>query len=113
MAIIKSMKNGKKGKQMKNARVLLDAMRAREIDEIKRLGEKVGYGNMMATASDLWRQSHEKQYGFSGGEHIVGPCKIGTVECGCKKPHKCDWCNGCGWLTKHVKNIKDATQKKN
>jgi len=38
-----------------------------EIKEIKELGEKIGYGNMMSIASALWRKSlKEKDYPISG-----------------------------------------------
>ena len=38
-----------------------------EIKEVKILGEKIGYGNMMGIASALWRKSlKEKDYPISG-----------------------------------------------
>jgi len=38
-----------------------------EIKEVKELGEKIGYGNMMSIASALWRKSaKEKGYPISG-----------------------------------------------
>lgn len=38
-----------------------------EIKEVKELGEKIGYGNMMCIASALWRKSlKEKEYPVSG-----------------------------------------------
>jgi len=38
-----------------------------EIKEVKELGEKIGYGNMMSIASALWRKSlKEKDYPISG-----------------------------------------------
>lgn len=38
-----------------------------EIKEVKELGEKIGYGNMMAIASALWRKSlKDKSYPVSG-----------------------------------------------
>lgn len=38
-----------------------------EIKEVKILGEKIGYGNMMGIASALWRKSlKEKGYPISG-----------------------------------------------
>jgi len=38
-----------------------------EIKEVKELGEKIGYGNMMSIASALWRKfAKEKGYPISG-----------------------------------------------
>ena len=38
-----------------------------EIKEVKELGEKIGYGNMMSIASALWRNSlKEKGYPIDG-----------------------------------------------
>lgn len=44
--------------------------------EIRALGERVGYGAMMTSASALWRQSLRGYAG--GGEFVAGPCR-GTV----------------------------------
>ena len=41
-----------------------------EIQKIKELGEKIGYGNMMDVASALWALKLEKQYGTTYGAHI-------------------------------------------
>jgi hypothetical protein len=38
-----------------------------EIEAVKKLGEKIGYGNMMSIASALWRKSAKEQgYPISG-----------------------------------------------
>jgi len=38
-----------------------------EVKEVKELGEKIGYGNMMSIASALWRKSaKENGYPISG-----------------------------------------------
>tara|TARA_R110002167_G_scaffold348510_1_gene559881 strand:- start:1571 stop:1789 length:219 start_codon:yes stop_codon:yes gene_type:complete len=38
-----------------------------EIEAVKELGEKIGYGNMMSISSALWRKSaKEKGYPISG-----------------------------------------------
>ena len=38
-----------------------------EIEEVKELGEKIGYGNMMSIASALWRKTAKEQgYPVSG-----------------------------------------------
>lgn len=76
--------------------------------EVQELGNKIGYGNMMYLASEIWREEIQGE-GLEGGEFVVGPARTGTVECGCKWPYLCDWCCGCGWLTKKVKQIKDTT----
>jgi hypothetical protein len=71
---------------------------------VRQLGDRIGFGNMMHIASNLWREKLELQ-GLEGGEFSVGPCVAGTVPCECS--HPCDWCNGAGWLTPHVKELKD------
>jgi hypothetical protein len=76
---------------------------------VKKIGEVIGYGNMMELASQLWRESLKESGYPVGGEHVVGPCAALTVPCGCEKPHKCDWCCGSGWLTKHVEKVKDRS----
>ncbi len=42
------------------------------------LGRRVGYGNLMCSASALWRKSLEAQ-GLVGGEFVAGPCRV-TVQ---------------------------------
>lgn len=79
----------------------LRAWRDREIEVIRSLGEQIGFGNMMDLASRIWAED------VSGGAFVVGPAKALTVECGCESPKGCDWCCGTGWLTKHVKSVKD------
>lgn len=76
--------------------------------EIKKVGDQFGYGLLMHEAQNLWRESLIENDFPSGGEFAVGPCVALTVPCGCEHPHECDWCCGCGWLTKHVKEIKDG-----
>ena len=75
---------------------------------VKTLGEKIGYGRMMQLAQKLWRQALIDQGYPPGGEFVSGPCKALTVECGCKSG--CDWCEGSGWLTKKVKELKDSME---
>jgi len=86
-----------------------------EREAVRRLAEDggVGYGNMMKLARDLWRELLVKNHPEAeGGEFAVGPCVAMTVPCGCKVPHKCDWCCGSGWLTERVKQAKDASKRK-
>jgi hypothetical protein len=78
--------------------------------EIKRLGKRVGFGFMMKAAQAGWREclKNWKHGDISGGEFIVGPCVVSTVPCVCmnnKPPGSCDYCCGCGWLTKAVKEL--------
>lgn len=40
--------------------------------EVKALGDRIGYGAMMASAQALWRQSLSA-FGHEGGEHTHGP----------------------------------------
>lgn len=85
-----------------------------EREFVRRLAEDqgIGYGNMMHLARDLWRDKLASMTpSLIGGEFAVGPCVVMTVPCGCKQPHKCDWCCGCGWLTKRVKQAKDRSRK--
>jgi len=77
--------------------------------QVQRLGAEIGYGNMMDLASQCWREYLVGMGAPPGGEFVVGPCACMVVPCGCELPHKCEWCNGCGWLSKHVKAIKDRT----
>lgn len=74
--------------------------------EVTKLGEGIGYGNMMHLAQACWKESLARQGYPTGGEFIVGTCVAMTVPCGCER-YSCDWCCGSGWLTKHVKEVKD------
>jgi len=41
-----------------------------EIEQVKELGERIGYGNMMSIASGLWALMLEKQYGITSGAFV-------------------------------------------
>lgn len=41
--------------------------------DVRRLGDRIGYGAMMASAQAAWR-SVLAQDGLEGGEHTHGPC---------------------------------------
>lgn len=41
--------------------------------EVKALGDRIGYGAMMASAQASWREML-KPHGQEGGEHTRGPC---------------------------------------
>lgn len=73
-------------------------------DKVYKLGKEIGFGRLMDLASKCWRESLA-QIGFEGGEFVTGPCRSGTVPCICKDRAKCQYCRGCGWLTKAVKEI--------
>lgn len=73
-------------------------------DRVKELGEKIGYGNMMQLASDLWRE-YLSTMGLAGGEFTVGPCRQMMVEC--KHTIKddnghCELCCGTGLIVQYV-----------
>lgn len=65
------------------------------------LCEAMGYGAVMQVASEVWQAKDPK------GGFVVGPCAAFTEPCGCESPKDCEWCCGCGWLTKHVAIIKN------
>ena len=44
-----------------------------EVKEVKELGEKIGYGNMMSIASALWRKS-AKENGYPISSAFVPTC---------------------------------------
>lgn len=75
---------------------------------LRQINPIVPYGVMMTLGQELWRESLIEQGYPPGGEFIVGPCVSMTVACDCENAAHCDWCCGCGWLTKHVKAIKDS-----
>lgn len=78
---------------------------------LKPICEAFGYGATMKEVETLYRQKVNEPDNLSvtGSNFVVGPCESATVPCECDPQHGCDWCCGCGWLTKHVKQIKDQT----
>ncbi|MCP1185009.1 hypothetical protein [Paenibacillus sp. 1781tsa1] len=44
--------------------------RKSEIEAVKSLGEKIGYGNLMDIASALWAVSLEDKYGIKAGAFV-------------------------------------------
>lgn len=44
--------------------------RKSEILEVKALGERIGYGNLMDIASALWTLKLERTHGIKNGAHI-------------------------------------------
>lgn len=85
-------------------------MRAAERQAVRKLGDSIGYGNLMSTASDVWA-SLARANKTDGSNFVVGPCAAMVETC----PHEfdasekfldknghCDWCCGSGWVTKRV-----------
>ena len=89
---------------------MLDAMQKRHREILLPICRAFGFGATMSEVEHLYRQEVNlpDTLSVSGSNFVVGPCEAATVPCGCDVPHKCDWCCGCGWLTKHVKKIKDS-----
>jgi len=58
-------------------------MTKKEFEEVEALGNRIGYGNMMAIASALWRRTLQKKYGHTLGAFIP-TCKEFIL----KKHHK-------------------------
>ena len=86
---------------------------AREKEAVKDLGEVIGYGAMMQLAQECWRDADIARGFPPGMEHTCGPAAAETVPCGCREDNRedlssCDWCCGCGWLTKKVKALQAA-----
>ena len=96
--------------EMLQALVAIGPIRHREREDVRQLCERIGYGNVMHTASELWTEKARKE-GFEGQGFLVGPHATFAVSC----PHHednfpgwrdanghCDWCCGCGWVTQKV-----------
>ena len=88
---------------IRQARLLQDAYDA----DIEALCERIGYGNVISSASRLWGQKNDRE-NMPRTNFTVGPCESMTVPC----PHPtqdrnghCNWCCGSGWLTKRVAEL--------
>lgn len=46
-------------------------------NEVRTLGDRHGFGNVMATASALWR---ENLGNLAGAEFVAGPCRVTVVK---------------------------------
>lgn len=82
-----------------------------EETEVRAVCDKIGYGRVMRLASELWKEKLAKS-GGSGGEFVIGACAALTVVCQCMATSvrvNCDWCEGTGWVTKHVGNVQKKT----
>lgn len=82
--------------------------------EVINLGTRLGFGRLMQLATICWREVLEKQ-DLEGGEFVSGPCESMTVKCICRTTSNrqmytsCDWCCGCGWVTKKVRQLQDQS----
>lgn len=75
------------------------------LNKLKHLAAEIGYGAAMHEITAAWAETAK------GSEFTIGTCKAMTTPCGCKNRVECDWCCGSGWLTKHVKKIKNMKRK--
>lgn len=60
----------------------------REVEEVKRLGDQIGYGNMMTIASALWAKMLIDEFGIDGGAFyptILSNMKPGDLTVGSMK----------------------------
>lgn len=74
---------------------------------VRAIGESIGYGRTMQLANQLWRK---KLGALAAGALVVGPCEGMVVKCthpedGRDANGHCDWCCGCGWVTKKVSGL--------
>lgn len=69
--------------------------------------ELIGYGRVMQIASNAWREKAKEENQPDAGL-MIGPHAGMVVPCGCEPGSDCRWCCGSGWLTKHVKSLKNS-----
>lgn len=79
-----------------------------EIEMLMHVCAVMGYGATMHEAAKLYKQWDLIRNDARGSNFVVGPCDAMVVPCECDVQHKCKWCCGCGWLTQHVKAMKDS-----
>lgn len=73
-----------------------------DMDDVRALGERIGYGNLMAQAAAAWRDKLDA-LGLAGGEFSIGPCVSTLVHCPCADDARtCDWCCGTRTVTRRV-----------
>lgn len=48
-------------------------------DEVEALGNRIGYGALMSSASASWRERLARNGGLVGGEFVAGPCHVSVV----------------------------------
>lgn len=71
------------------------------------IGHVYGFGAVLSATSAQWAEHIRRTGEPAGGHFLIGPCAAETELCGCKEPYQCDWCAGTGWLTTHVKKVKE------
>jgi len=69
-----------------------------EIEEVRKLGEKIGYGQVMMLCEMLWYDEVEG----NGSNFSVGCCTAFLVDCPCGDAVACAWCVGSRRVTKKV-----------
>ena len=75
-----------------------------DADDVRALGERIGYGRVMQLAEQEWRRS-AAAIGAPGSELTVGACAGLLVPCPCPMPDvngHCDWCCGTKRVTQRV-----------
>jgi len=86
-----------------------DAMTEKEA--VSLLGKAIGFGRVMQLATECWGGFLVNSGNPTGGEFVSGPCKALVTPCQCQKAEgyvACDWCEGCGWVTKKVKDLQEG-----
>lgn len=92
-----------------------NAMLARDREEVRALGQRIGFGCMMDLAEQCWRELIAARGEPPGGEHTHGPCAVFLVPCGCLNeggPVNCDWCCGAGRVTAKVREAMRAEKER-
>ena len=71
---------------------------------VEQLGRAIGFGNMMQLTQECWTEANKKDGVPEESAKVCGPCLAETVPCDHNgfQGHECDWCGGCGWVTKKV-----------
>lgn len=69
-----------------------------EIEEVKKLAKRIGYGTVMILCEMLWYDEIDGD----GSNFSVGCCTAFLVDCPCDNAVECDWCVGSRRVTKKV-----------
>ena len=62
--------------------------------QVVTLCEQEGFGFVIDKAAREWAR-REPDSAFA-----IGPCRVFTKSCVCKRLYQCDSCHGCGWVFK-------------
>ncbi len=83
---------------------------AQRVEEsaVRRLGEAIGYGNVMQLAGQLWGEALVLRGHPPGGQFALGPCVAFMVACPCPDDGRdanghCEWCCGSRQVTERVR----------